>query len=221
MSGSLFYVGSMILTLLFANPAGADNAGQLLFGAIAGVVIAAGLLYGIRVGLGKLSQQIFQNYYREASRWLYHTNLLAVFIDENQTAQILELVDSTPGLRWMSPSKPRKLEDMLEFAACYFAGYKKLLYGPGRLDPGSVFLGSLAWYAGQRQCVMLGCCCCLFPYSTMFTLPCWIFAGIGYINRLAVEACCIDYLLDEPRDSTAATQPLAPARSHGVGGPAS
>jgi hypothetical protein len=212
------YVGSLMSTLLFASSLGRGDSDLAIALSVIGYVVVLGaVVYGVRYGLGAAARAVFSSYYREATRWLYHTDMLSLFVDENQTAQVVELVNETPGLRWISPPRPRSLEHQLEYAACYFAAYRKLLYGPGRIDAGSVFLGSLAWYAGQRQCIGVGCCCLAFPYGTWLALPAWIIGGIGYLNRLAVEACCIDYLLSEPRDPQRALEPLPPARTHGVG----
>jgi hypothetical protein len=207
-------IGLMIFT---AAGAAISSSGDMEgLAVLFGIVVGAAALVGVHWLLRYAVRGLFANYYREASRWLYHTDMLALFVDENQTAQIIELINDTPGLRWMSAPRPRKLEEALEFAACYFGAYRKLLYGPGRIDTGTVFLGSLAWFAGQRQCLLLGCCCSN-QYTLAFCVPAWIVAGLGYVNRLAVETCCIDYLLGEPREPGQALSPFAYPPTHDVG----
>lgn len=208
-----------IVSMAISSAARMRDEGLAIFlGFAAGLLAAVAAAYGIHILTRLMVRSIFRSHYRETTRWLYHTDMLRLFVDENQTGQIVDIIDNAPGLRWISPPRPRKLEDLLEFAACYFGAYKRLLYGPGRLDGGSVFLGSLTWYTGQRQCVTLGCCCCLNPYSTWLVLPVWIFTGICYINRLAVEACCLDYLLDSPRDPRDSDKRGILSAAHSVGG---
>jgi hypothetical protein len=220
--GVFFVVGmlsAMLIGVVNEFTHGALSEDMLaLLGGLIGAVAALAALYGLRLLMQLVVKGIFRNYYREATRWLYHTQMMTLFVDDSQTGQIVELIEDLPGLRWISPPRPRSVEDLLEFAACYFGAYKRLLYGPGRLDGPTVFLGSLAWYTGQRQCVCLGCCCSN-PYSVVFVLPPWIFAGVGFINRLAIEACCIDYLLEAPRDPRYAADAGPVAASHAVGSP--
>jgi hypothetical protein len=215
----VMWISFLVFGLVFGTLLGGvdDNPAVWVLGGIFGIATTCAMLYGLRLLLIRLATAVFCGYYRDATRWLYHTDLLALFVDESQTAQIIDLIEDTPGLRWISPPRPKKLEDLLEFAACYFAAYRRLLYGADRLDAGTVFKGSLAWYVGQRQCVGLGCCCCLFPYSGWITLPVWVITGVGYLNRLAVEACCLDYLLDAPRDPRDAARRGYVGASHGVG----
>jgi hypothetical protein len=211
-----FYIFGMIAGLIAAGASRGNEDLFIAIGTLVGLVATVALGFGMQFLMKILARSIFRSYYREATRWLYHTDMLRLFVDENQTLQIIELINSTPGLRWISQPKPRTLEELLEFAACYFTAYKRLLYGPGRLDAGSVALGSLIWYTGQRQCIALGCCCCN-PYSGWMTLPLWVFTGVGYINRLAVEACCLDYLMDSPRDPANSDKSGTLSAAHTVG----
>lgn len=142
--------------------------------------------------------------YDAGRRWGWRemalTTLPLVVCEEDYARQILDLVETVPGLRWVSPPPPRKLEHQLEFAACYYRAYQRLRFGPGRLDPGTVWLGSLRWFLGQRMCCLCGCMAatgCLTAYMSFLAPPLWAIGGYMYAYRLGIEAAFVEYFMAE------------------------
>jgi hypothetical protein len=128
------------------------------------------------------------------------TDLPLLACDEDCAKQIFQVMESVPGLRWVSPPPPRTLEQQLEFAACYHRAYRHLRICPGRLDTKSVVLGSLAWFLGQRMCCFCGCLsapACLHLGVFLVAPLVWLLGVRAYAFRLGVETAYLDYFLEQ------------------------
>jgi len=197
-------LGSLLLAISGATSAGAPYPGALpdawYVAALAAGIAFAAALWGILAWAAKGS---FDAGRRWGWREMALTTLPLVVCEEHYARQILEIMETVPMLRWVSPPPPRRLEQQLEFAACYHRAYQRLRFGPGRLDTGTVWLGSLRWFLGQRMCCFCGCMSApgwlILPLSVLsiLTTALWGLGGYIYLYRLGVEAAFVEYFLEE------------------------
>ena len=181
---------------------------------VLGAVFAIGLplvLVGLlRPAVRRQVDGMFQNRYRLAASYLHHTDFLRVVAEEDFTEIIIAAVSDVPSLRWISPARPKTLEQQLEFSACYWNSILQLSYGPGRLDNASLINGSWTHLMSRVSPYMCCACCCMSSYYFwIFTLPMLIMTCNYHLYRVARVCCIIDYISGDPfAVQQVATQPL-------------
>jgi len=125
-------------------------------------------------------------------------DFLRVVAEEDFTQIIIEAVNAVPSLRWISPGRPKSLEQQLEFSACYWNSILQLSYGPGRLDNASLINGSWTFLMSRVSPYVCCTCCCLSThYFYIFTLPLLIMTCNYHLYRVARISCMIDYLSED------------------------
>ena len=142
-------------------------------------------------------QNMHASRYAEAARYVHHTDLLRIVAEENFTQIIIEAVNELPSLRWISPGRPKSLEQQLEFSACYWQSIIELSYGPGRLSNSSLISGSWSWQNSRVSPFVCCGCCCLTGSMAVLVLPFTIITFNHHLLRVARICCLIDYLTED------------------------
>ena len=131
---------------------------------------------------------------------------LRVVAEEDFTHIIIDAVNEIPSLKWISPARPKTLENQLEFSACYWNSVLQLSYGPGRLDNASLFNGSWNFQVSRISLYTCCVCCCLSNSLSVFTLPILLITANYHMYRVARTVCIIDYLVDDKFATSAAQE---------------
>lgn len=135
--------------------------------------------------------------YRMAASYLHHTDFLRVVAEEDFTHIILDRVDDIPALKWISPPRPRTLEQQVLFCACYWNSIIQLSYGPGRLDNASLFNGSWNHLVSRMRPYCCCCCGCTMYSMLAFVLPLAVILTNYHLHRVARLCCIVDYLVED------------------------
>ena len=163
---------------------------------VLGLIVASiGLSIGAMVLVRIWFRNVFRGWHAEIWQELHYTNLAVMVVDDSYTSLIVARLQDTYGLGWLSPPPPRRLEDQLEFAACYHLALRKLLWGVGRVDNNPLWQGSVANYASTTRGITCGC------FSLMFLgiigTAIWILGSVLYLKRCAALAAYCDFLLKD------------------------
>lgn len=177
-----------------------------LFGT--GILLSIGLMLLVRV----MMRRSFSRWHAQVWHELHTTNLAVLVVDDAYSMLVRDRISEIYGLNWMSPPPPKKLEDQIEFAACYHVALRKLLWGVGRLENSPLWQGSASWYAGTtRGCA---CGCVALWLLSLIGAGVWIFGAVLHLKRCAVQAAYCDFLL---KDDIAAGEQMPQSSEHNPG----
>ena len=201
---SMFVVAAIgIGTNSFSGSGPGSGMGEMYFALIPIAGFAVGLVIAIIIVslLGKSIRKwidgMHQTRYKLAASYLHHTDFLRVVAEEDFTQIIMDAVNELPSLKWISPQKPKKIEDQLEFSASYWNSVLQLSYGPGRLDNASLVNGSWNYQVSRISLYFCCTCCCLANSLAIFIIPLLIITSNYHLYRVARVCCMIDYIVED------------------------
>lgn len=128
---------------------------------------------------------------------LHRTNFMTLVVDDSYTRVIQERVELQWALRWLAPPPPKRLEDQLEYAACYQLALRRMLGGVGRLENGPLWQGGVTWSAGGTRGVTCGCT--LLGFLSWIGLALITVGAVFYLQRCGALIAYCDFLLYEER----------------------
>ncbi|MEZ5339230.1 MAG: hypothetical protein R3F46_13345 [bacterium] len=206
----MYYIGQIFM-MMFAVSSGiasgsgpgsgsGDEMWMFIFpfiGLAIGLIAGVSLAYALGGSIRRWINGMHLTRYRMAESYLHHTDFLRVVAEEDFTFIIIDAVNDIPSLKWISPSRPKTLEQQLEFSSCYWNSIVQLSYGPGRLDNASLFHGSWNHQVSRWSPYSCCACCCLSGSLWIFTLPATIITANYHLYRVARLVCTIDYLLED------------------------
>ncbi|MCB1217230.1 hypothetical protein KDL44_07545 [bacterium] len=166
-------------------------------GVAVGIVAGISLAYALGGSIRRWINGMHLTRYRMAESYLHHTDFLRVVAEEDFTHIIIDAVNDIPSLKWISPSRPKTLEQQLEFSSCYWNSIVQLSYGPGRLDNASLFHGSWNHQVSRWSPYSCCACCCLSGSLWIITFPATIITANYHLYRVARLVCTIDYLIED------------------------
>ncbi|MCB1188679.1 ammonium transporter [bacterium] len=171
-----------------------------------GLIVGAVVAFSIAGSIRRWVESMHVTRYKLSESYLYHTDFLRVVAEEDFTHIIIDAVNEIPSLKWISPARPKTLENQLEFSACYWNSVLQLSYGPGRLDNASLFNGSWNFQVSRISLYTCCVCCCLSNSLSVFTLPILLITANYHMYRVARTVCIIDYLVDDKFATSAAQE---------------
>ncbi|MBN2082166.1 hypothetical protein JW859_08150 [bacterium] len=159
---------------------------------IAGL-LSSGVWHLVRWGARKL----LIRYHAQTWYELHETNFMALVVDEVYTGLLIDHANSVWSLRWISPPKPKTVEQLLEFGACYQVALRRMLRGVGRLESGPLWQGGMAWYAGVGRGAACGCLALLL--LSWLGIGLIVIGFIFYLQRCGALIAYCDFLLYDER----------------------
>ena len=182
-------------TPLLSNSAlsGYDPFGWYGFVMVGSVVIGLIAMYVLQDPSRNYYSSLLKRRYQEACSEIKHSDVLTIIADGYAIEEIYRRIDAQFGLRWLCPSRPQKIEDSIDFAACFYGALQQLREKPETVRPSALRLGACSY---QIMRVDVNLCCCFANYCIGQPIAMFVFLFFSNlnINRCARAYALVDYL---------------------------